>query len=80
MAATLLLDEHEPLEIPADVQSLADARGQQPTLVIHHRGPSAFIPADRDADGFQQSLVFARRFRLDSMWEPAGNWAFDLRS
>ena len=58
---------------------LADARGQRPTLVVHHRGPSAFVPADRDPDGFQPSLVFARRFRLDSTWEQPGNWAFDLR-
>jgi Uma2 family endonuclease len=59
---------------------LADARSDRPTLVIHHRGPSAYVPADRDADGFQQSLVFGRRFRLDSTWEPQGYWSFDLRT
>jgi len=57
---------------------LADARGERPVLVIHHRGPDTYQAAEQDAEGFQQSIVFGCRFRLDATWEPQGHWSFDL--
>lgn len=58
---------------------LADARREPLVFHIHRRGPTAFEPAEPDADGFQQSTVFARRFRLDGRRDPQGMPAFDLR-
>jgi Uma2 family endonuclease len=58
---------------------LADARREPLVFQIHRRGPAAFEPVQPDAEGFQQSSVFARRFRLDGRRDPQGMPAFDLR-
>ena len=58
---------------------LADARGAEPVLVIHHPGPSGFEPVAVAANGFQPSAVLGCRFRLDFARDAHGNWEFDLR-
>ncbi len=57
---------------------LADARGEQLLFQIHHRGDAAYEPAPADAEGFQHSRVFERRFRLLRRRRPRGGWDFDL--
>jgi Uma2 family endonuclease len=58
---------------------LADARREPFLFRIHHRGQSGFEAVAPDADGFQPSPVFGRRFRLDWHRDRSGYWAFDLR-
>jgi Uma2 family endonuclease len=58
---------------------LADARREPFLFRIHTRGASRFEPVVPDADQFQRSTVFARRFRLDWHRDRCGYWAFDLR-
>ncbi len=58
---------------------LADARRKPFLFRIHQRGESGFDAVVPDADGFQTSIVFARRFRLDWHRDRAGYWAFELR-
>lgn len=58
---------------------LADARGQQPQLILHRRGATGFDPVPHDGEGFQHSAVLGRHFRLDAARDRRGNWAFDLR-
>jgi Uma2 family endonuclease len=58
---------------------LIDARGEDLLFRIHRRGPSQYEPADCDADGYQQSAVFQRSYRLDRSRNPKGRIAFDLR-
>jgi len=50
------------------------------TLVfqIHHRGQSGFQPAAADPEGFQESAVLGRRFRLQRRRDAHGMPAFDL--
>ncbi|NLE40102.1 MAG: Uma2 family endonuclease, partial [Pirellulaceae bacterium] len=57
---------------------LADARGDEPTLVLHRPGEAGFEPIPRDPEGFQTSPVLQRRFRLAATRDRRGNWAFDL--
>jgi Uma2 family endonuclease len=57
---------------------LMDARGEELLFRIHHRGPSGFLPAPVDAEGFQCSGVFQRWFRLTRRRDRRGGWAFDL--
>jgi len=57
---------------------LADARGREILFLIHHRQAAGFQPAGQDADGFQLSAVFDRRFRLDAARDPQGHLMFDL--
>jgi Uma2 family endonuclease len=57
---------------------LMDARGKELVFRIHHRGPSAYLPAPVDANGFQYSGVFQRWFRLTRRRGRQGGWAFDL--
>lgn len=58
---------------------LADARSRELVFRIHTRGPSAYQAVDADADGYQFSPVFGRRFRLDGNRDERGIWSFDLR-
>jgi Uma2 family endonuclease len=57
---------------------LMDARGEELFFRIHHRGPSGYVPAVIDAEGFQSSIVFGRRFRLTRRRGRRGGWTFDL--
>jgi Uma2 family endonuclease len=57
---------------------LADARREPLVFRIHRRGKSAFRVVQRDADGFQRSVVFGGRFRIDGHLDAEGHWAFDL--
>jgi Uma2 family endonuclease len=58
---------------------LADGRGTASSLVIHRRSPRSFKPAEIGARGFQPSVVFGCRFRLDRRLDAFGNWTYDLR-
>ena len=57
---------------------LADARREPLAFRIHCRGRSSFRAVERDAEGFQRSAVFGRRFRLEGHLDAEGHWAFDL--
>jgi len=57
---------------------LIDARGEELFFQIHRPGASAYEPAPRDAEGFQQSAVFATWFRLTRRRNDRGRWTFDL--
>jgi len=57
---------------------LADARREPLVFRIHQRGQSGFEPVAADAEGFQQSTVLARRFRLQRRRDAHGMPAFDL--
>ena len=57
---------------------LADARREPLVFRIHRRGESGFEPVAPDAEGFQQSTVLARRFRLEGRRDAHGMPAFDL--
>ncbi len=57
---------------------LIDARGKELLFQIHRPGPSAYEPAPRDPEGFQQSAVFGTWFRLTRRRNDRGQWTFDL--
>jgi Uma2 family endonuclease len=57
---------------------LVDARGGQPSFIIHYRGAEGYLPAERDARGFQRSAVFGCRFRLDCGTDMYGDPDYDL--
>jgi Uma2 family endonuclease len=57
---------------------LIDARGEELFFQIRRPGPSAYEPAPRDPEGFQQSAVFATWFRLTRCRNDRGRWTFDL--
>ena len=57
---------------------LADARREPLVFQIHRRGQSGFEPVAADAEGFQQSTVFGRRFRLQRRRDAHDMPAFDL--
>ena len=57
---------------------LVDARGEELVFQINKRGESAFVLQPLDADGFQTSDVFGRRFRLDRSRNRIGNWHYVL--
>lgn len=59
---------------------LVDARRDPLQFTIHHRGPAAFEPTAIDAEGFAESLVFARRFALVRDRDELGFWKYDLRA
>lgn len=59
---------------------LIDARGDDLVFQIHHRGAERFEPVASDADGFQRSRVFVRRFLLTRSRNSRGRWRFELRS
>ncbi|HEY3320688.1 MAG TPA: Uma2 family endonuclease [Planctomycetota bacterium] len=49
---------------------IADARADEPTLTIMHRGKQKFEAAKSDAEGFQHSKVLGSSFRLTSQPGP----------
>jgi len=57
---------------------LMDARGEELLFRIHRRGPSGYLPASVDAEGFQYSGVLQRWLRLTRRRDRHGGWAFDL--
>jgi Uma2 family endonuclease len=57
---------------------LIDARGESLFFRIHRPGASAYEPAPRDAEGFQQSAVFATWFELTRRRNDRGRWVFEL--
>jgi Uma2 family endonuclease len=57
---------------------LVDARGDELQFLIHRRGAQGFEPVPRDQDGYQQSLVFAARFRLQRERRALGGWRYEL--
>jgi len=59
---------------------LVDVRGERLLFRIHARGANGYESAPADADGFQQSAVFDRRFRLERGRDARGRWVFDLQS
>lgn len=58
---------------------LVDARRDEPSFQIHHRGKTEFQPVTQDEEGFQLSEVFKRRYRLERQTTPRGHWKFDLK-
>ena len=58
---------------------LVDARGEELLFRIHRRGPSAYRPAEADAEGYQFSAVLDRWYRLERTRDVRGRIAFDLR-
>ncbi len=58
---------------------LADARGEPLWFQIHQPGAEGFRPVPPDAEGYQHSAVFGRRFRLDGSRDERRHWSFDLR-
>ncbi len=58
---------------------LVDARGKDLIFLIHRRGPAAYEPVEADADGYQHSAVFERRYRLDRGRNARGRVEFDLK-
>lgn len=60
---------------------LVDARNaERLTFEIHQRGERQFEPQHPDEEGYQRSIVFDCRFRLDRTVGDDGHWEFDLRS
>ncbi len=59
---------------------LVDVRGETTIFRIHRRGKSGFAAVDQDADGFQNSEIFACGFHLERSWNEAGFWEYDLQS
>jgi len=58
---------------------LIDARKEPLVFRIHQRGEAGYVPTEPDSEGFQHSLVFGTRFRLDGRRDARANWTFDLR-
>ena len=57
---------------------IADARGEKLAFQIHHRGKEKFEPTGCDPEGYQQSAVLDRRFRLERRHDQHGFWQFEL--
>jgi Uma2 family endonuclease len=57
---------------------LIDGRGENTEFAIHHRGAHRFEPVVSDRNGFQESSVFSRRFRLSRTTGQAGHHEFQL--
>jgi hypothetical protein len=77
VAAAVVFEER--VVIPLGLRSLADARREPFLFRIHQRGPSGFEAVAPDADRFQPSALFHRRFRLEWHRDRSGYWAFDLQ-
>jgi Uma2 family endonuclease len=58
---------------------LLDARREAMSFELYARGETAFLPVAPDADGFRESKVFGKRFRLDRSRNSKGVWTFDLQ-
>ena len=59
---------------------LVDVRRERLLFRLHARGADGYEPAPADAEGFQLSAVFDRRFRLERRRDARGRWVFDLQS
>ena len=59
---------------------LADLCGDEVVFRIHHDTEDGYVPAPVDADGFQHSEVFNRRFRLIRRRNSRGRWTYELES
>ena len=57
---------------------LMDARSDELSFRIHHRGNADYELASSDAEGFLQSGVFQQWFRLTRRRDRRGGWVFDL--
>jgi len=57
---------------------LADARREPLVFQIHQLAGDRYVAAEPDADGYQPSQVFGRRFRLEAERDRRGFWKFDL--
>jgi hypothetical protein len=58
---------------------LLDARRETMSSELYARGETAFVHVVPDADGFGESKVFAKQFRLNRMRDEDGLWTFDLQ-
>jgi Uma2 family endonuclease len=58
---------------------LVDARGENLLFEIYHRGPTAFGPASKDAEGYQYSAVLDCWYRLERYRDEVGDWAYELK-
>ncbi len=56
-----------------------DARGKEIAFQVFRPGPTAWEPAETDADGYQLSGVLGRWYRLDRDRNAAGRLVYDLR-
>jgi len=59
---------------------LIDVRRERLVFRIHARGADGYEAAPADAEGFQRSVVFDHRFRLERRRDARGRWVFDLQS
>ncbi len=59
---------------------LVDVRGERLFFRVHARGAEGYEPVQEDAEGFQLSTVFGRRFRLERRRHARGRWVFELQS
>ncbi len=57
---------------------LVDARGSEVLFTIHQRGSEGFEPVLVDDEGYQSSIVFAARFRLQRERRAVGGWRYEL--
>jgi Uma2 family endonuclease len=57
---------------------LVDARGESMDFSILTRGKDAFVPVEMDADGYQISCVFQRRYHFTRDRGPDGHWTYHL--
>ena len=58
---------------------LLDARRETMSFELYARGETAFVHVERYADGFGESKVFGKHFRLNRMRDEDGLWSFDLQ-
>jgi Uma2 family endonuclease len=57
---------------------LVDARGDEVVFSIQRHGAKGYEATQPDADGFQHSAVFDKRFRLTRRRNRHGRWDYDL--
>jgi len=57
---------------------LVDARGTSLDFSILTRGKDAFVQVETDADGYQTSSVFQRRYHFTRERGPDGHWTYFL--
>lgn len=57
---------------------LVDARGESLDFSILTRGKDAFIPVEKDAEGYQNSGLFQRRYHFTRDRGPDGHWMYHL--
>ena len=59
---------------------IIDARRSDLFFQIYRRGVGQFEPVIADSEGYQQSSVFQRRFKLERALNSRGDWMYDLHS